>query len=326
MSKLQKGLERFEAHYRQRLGAVSRKTSRDGEIQEYHYFHNDKLRPRNGPRILSHGMPTEDVVVLTHGLSDSPFYLEAIARRFYQEGCNVILPLLPAHGLLNPDKAMEDELMDRKWKACLDNAVKTAHAFMREGGRISLGGFSTGGALSLNKILRDEKAVNGGLFLFAAALEIGSLQQTLGRLNFLQTITRITDGVVHGIGPNPYKYPELPSFAGMELIQVIHENNQLLEDRGFAHPVFAAHSVHDETVRMEGVAEFLKNYATRGVSILLSGNVEHSSLPLREDIELDISSAPEGERLAAPRGNPHFEWMMDAVIHFFNREVRLQKS
>ncbi|MEL6926321.1 MAG: hypothetical protein AAFO94_19925, partial [Bacteroidota bacterium] len=37
----------------------------------------------NYPRILHHGDRTREVMVLTHGLSDSPFYVEAIARRFF---------------------------------------------------------------------------------------------------------------------------------------------------------------------------------------------------------------------------------------------------
>ena len=33
------------------------------------------------------------------------------------------------------------------------------------GKKVSIGGFSTGGALSLNKILRDSNSIKGGLFV-----------------------------------------------------------------------------------------------------------------------------------------------------------------
>ena len=39
-----------------------------------------KLREGNEPRILHHGQSTDDVIVLVHGLSDSPFYMLAIAK------------------------------------------------------------------------------------------------------------------------------------------------------------------------------------------------------------------------------------------------------
>ena len=40
------------------------------------------------------------MIVLIHGITDSPYYMEAIGKQFYAKGYNVVLPLLPAHGLL----------------------------------------------------------------------------------------------------------------------------------------------------------------------------------------------------------------------------------
>ena len=47
----------------------------------------------NYPAIFSHGEKTKDVIVLTHGLTDSPYYMQAIGERFYQEGLNVVLSI-----------------------------------------------------------------------------------------------------------------------------------------------------------------------------------------------------------------------------------------
>jgi hypothetical protein len=44
-----------------------------------------QLRRGNNPKILHHGIKTNDVIVLTHGLSDSPYYVEAIGRRFFDK-------------------------------------------------------------------------------------------------------------------------------------------------------------------------------------------------------------------------------------------------
>ena len=313
---IKEGLALFEAHYRARFGSIQSETEETDAGRTYGYrLISDQLRTGNNPKILHHGIKTNDVIVLTHGLSDSPHYVEAIGRRFFAEGTNVILPLLPAHGLRNPDKAMEDPELDLKWKATVDNAVEAAGKL---GARISLGGFSTGGALSLNKILRQPDSTQGGLFLFSSALDLG-LTDEAARFGFIQSIVRMIDGTIHGIGRDPYKYPVLPKFAGFELSQIIRENWQLCKDRVISQPVFAAHSMHDKTVEIKGVLDFLQNHVKRGIAFIIAQQVSHSSLVLENDIELDdVPGAPDIDK---PKANPRFQWMMDDAIRFFKENI-----
>ena len=313
MTNLQKALETFQTHYAARLGTINLLQQDFSPINEYYYFDNETLlRPGNGPRILYHGQPTKHVIVLTHGLSDSPHYLLAVAKRFYKEGCNVILTLLPAHGLKDPDEAMEDKSLDSKWKACIDNGVETAQ-FLGE--KISVGGFSTGGALSLNKILRDPTQINGGLFLFSGALSVGSAAEKAGRLRFIQSITKLADGKLPGIGQDPFKYPRLPNFAGLELTQIINENNRKLNGFKIDQPAIAAHSIHDTTAFASGITTFIEDHVKRGSAIFIAQDVTHSQLPLEVDIQLDLAQELGPEK--PPVANPQFEWMMDGIIRFF---------
>ncbi len=316
MPDLPRALDGFRRHYQQRLKEVSLSTPQREGIAYYYYLDSPLLKPGNGPRILYHGEATRHAIVLTHGLSDSPYYMEAIARRFYQEGCNVVLPLLPAHGLRQPDKAMKDKELDSKWKTTVDNGIATAKQL---GQRVSLGGFSTGGAVSLNRILNEGRAIEGGLFLFSAALSIGDMVESAGRLSFLQSIARISDGEVVGIGQNPYTYPQLPSFAGIELVQIINENNRLRANGKVSHPVFAIHSAHDTTVTIDGLLEFIEQNVENGALLLLSRDIPHASLPLDTDIPLDLEQELPPEH--PPRANPLFGWMMDSAIQFFHQEV-----
>ncbi|MCP5108211.1 MAG: hypothetical protein GY950_32800 [bacterium] len=258
------------------------------------------------------------MIVLTHGLSDSPYYMKAIARKFFSEGANIVIPLLPAHGLIDPDKAMEDYKLDSKWKEEIDNAVEVA---LLLGGRVSLGGFSTGGALSLNKILRTPNKVQGGLFLFSGAIDLGIVKEKISRLKFVQHIVKVKDGKIRGIGRNPYKYPELPKFAGLELGQIINENVELIliKNEKISQPVFAAHSVHDTTVKIEGIIDLLENNVEKGLAFIISENVTHSELVLAENIALDESQT-EGPQYP-PKANPKFNWMMDDAIRFFRKQV-----
>jgi pimeloyl-ACP methyl ester carboxylesterase len=314
-------VNRFKEHYGARLAGVSLTFIKHHDLKLGIAIRSKDLRPDNYPMILSHGQRTADIIVLTHGLSDSPQYMLAIGKRFYRQGLNVILPLLPGHGLKDPDRAMEDRFLDDKWRQEIDLAVEVAHLL---GDRVSLGGFSTGGALSLNKLLRDPKNIKGGLFLFSAALDLGSLIEYLsGVLGFryiLQSYLRVKDGVVAGTGLNPYKFPRLPKFAGPELGQIIVENEKFLKQwenvgKKITNPVFAAHSVHDKTVKIAGLLEVLKNHVNKGQACVISQNVSHSELVLAEDI-------PTGKaNLKADKANPQFDWMMENAIHFFKKNV-----
>ena len=98
MKNLQIAIEKFQAHYQQRLGTAKIEIEPLDKNQQYCYINSSKLRKGNGPRIFHHGRATKDVIILTHGLSDSPYYMEAVAKRFFAAGLNVMLPLLPAHG------------------------------------------------------------------------------------------------------------------------------------------------------------------------------------------------------------------------------------
>src|ERR1041385_4116649 len=52
----------------------------------------------NLPFLLTHGRRTARAILLVHGLTDSPYYVRALADVFYAAGYNVAAVLLPGHG------------------------------------------------------------------------------------------------------------------------------------------------------------------------------------------------------------------------------------
>ena len=314
-------IDLFLSHYVQRLGAVEvhRRAIPGGEEIT---LSSPKLKgPGNEPQLLIHkGGATGDVIVLCHGLSDSPYYMRAIGDRLFAAGANIVLPLLPAHGLIDPDEAMEDGNLDRKWVAAFDHAVDVAEQL---GGRISLGGFSTGGTLSVHKALREPERINGGLLLFAAALGVGSVSENLAWSFFaIPQIAKWLDGHYQGRGPNPYKYPAFPQFGGLELIDLIHDINRMMaEGGGPQQPIFAVHSIHDAAAMPRGVGNLLRADGVRGVAIVFAANppLEHARLTLAEDIALEPAYIREGENPPRPRAFPAFEGMMDLTLRFFEQ-------
>lgn len=342
MSVIQSASQFFESHYRERLGTVntidlSLTSSGNEPTQDIAHLQKEGLqnnaiiytspllKPGNGPRIFHHNRKVDDVIVLTHGYTDSPYYLQAIAVGFYKIGFNVIMPLLPAHGLNELGEALEDSSLDSQWRKTIDHGVDTA---AKLGERISIGGFSTGGALSLNKILNDRKnQINGGLFLFSAAISVGSMNEALTKVSFLQSIARRMEGALSGVGKDPFKYPAMSKAGGMEVAQIVNDNNRLLdggkEKRKIKQPVFAAHSAHDKTATLNGLMDFMKEHVDDGVAMVVSQSVEHACLPLETDINLNPGT---NELNYPPNANPKFKWMIKGILDFVNQEVRKNQT
>ena len=318
-------IEDFAEHYEVRLGGVlvEREPIPKPRGQRIRVV-SEKLRgPGHYPVLLLHEAPVEDVIVLTHGLTDSPYYMFAIAREFYAAGANVVLPLLPAHGLEEPDAAMEDDALPEKWKATELHAVEIAQ---RLGRRVSLGGFSTGGALSVYAALMKPEEVKGGLFLFSAALDVGRMNELAGRsLILAPALAKSEDGDYQGVGPNPYKYPVFTLFGGLRLTDLVEDNRVLFTERGPTQPIFAVHSIHDDAAMPKGIGDLLRSPGARGVAIVVASNppIEHASLVLAEDIVLDPTALAEGASMPpVPRANPSYRGMMDLALEFFRKNVQ----
>ena len=160
------------------------------------------IRPGCEPfTLIHHPSHADHAVVLLHGLTDSPWYMQAIARRLHEQGgVNVFVPLLQGHGLKDP--AGMKGVSHRVW---LNNAVWALRAAKQTARRVSVGGLSTGGALATLLAFRDqegedlidgrprnrqshssagegnrERLINGGVLLFSAALRLKSVHLLKG--------------------------------------------------------------------------------------------------------------------------------------------------
>ena len=313
MSKIEEALQIFQAHYHKRLGVLQHTVRPSKQIVAYHYWENERLKPENGPAILYHGRPTPQVIILTHGLSDSPFYVSAIAKRFYTANYNVIVTLLPAHGLQEPEPAIRAKDLLKQWKLTIDNAVEVAHKI---GGKVSIGGFSTGATLGLNKLLRSPAQIDGALFMASGALDVGRPAAWAAYLPFLRQILRRVEAPTPGFCPELYRYPRIPKYAALELVRLIRQNKRLLRGKKISQPVVALHSYHDTTALARGIHQFMEQHALKGHTIMLSEAIQHEHLPLEEAIELD-------ETIPGPiykvKANPHFDWMMTTALQFLDQ-------
>lgn len=295
--------------------------------------------PGNHPQILHHGERSPEVLVLIHGITDSPHYVAAIGKQFHAWGFNVVMPLLPAHGEQRPWPAMR-ALQHTDWIAEVDTIVAHARAL---GDRVSVGGFSTGGALAVRKVTKDPAAINGGLFLFAAALEIGALKEFLMESNLGSAIGRALDGVGwlhkrlksrmkgfiaehgsedlpdnHGIGSNPVKYDVFFLEGAAELADVIDDIDDHYDEQDIPRystinqPVFIAHSRADEAALFAGAKLLADNLPTANRHCYFVDDLEHASLVLQTEVQGDPKPVP---------ANPEFQRMMDEIRAFVSERL-----
>jgi len=313
MNYYKSALKAFHSHYKKRLSGTSIKKSERGKGLLIASILSQDLKDDNEPRMYLHKEPVDQVIILAHGLSDSPYYMTAIAKEFFYAGANVIIPLMPAHGLKQPDGHMEDLKMDTKWKEEIDTVVEIASII---GHNISLGGFSSGGALCYNKILRDPELINGALFLFAAAIDV-RLISDLGQSRFVSMLAKISDGHTKGYGMDPFKYPKLPLFAALELGQIINQNEELSQGLRISQPVFAAHAVDDKTAKLSAIKNLIHKHTETGILYTIYNGMAHAELPLKEDIELD-DKYEDGK---AAYANQDFDIMMESCLSFYQKYV-----
>ena len=337
------GLEDFEALYVAKWDdAVPIRGDSTGDLHILRIESKSKLRdkPGNHPKILHHNKKMKDVVVLVHGITDSPHYVEAIGKEFHGLGFNVVLPLLPAHGRKDPWAAMR-ALKHTDWLEDVDKAISIAKKL---GERVSMGGFSTGGALTMHKLTRNPKDVTGGVYLFSAALKIRFhtlLSSEFGpgvgkvvddkrwiaasareRVELLidgrETSEPVSREPNYGIGANPYKYSVFFYDGVAELATVIAEIDESYKDghippfSDISQPVFIAHSNHDEAADIGGVRLVEENHPDGKVvffSIDEDPPVEHASVVLKQKINDDAVA------------NPKFEEMIGMMIAFTKEHV-----
>lgn len=135
-------------------------------LTQFNSYRNAKIstisHSKHGPVLLEHGQKTEYVIVLFHGLYESPRSMRGIAREFHAKGMNVLMPLLPGHWQKNYKLA--DKITYADWLAEVDVSMSLAQKL---GQKVLVGGFSLGGDLATLTAIKYPQV--RGLYLWAPA-------------------------------------------------------------------------------------------------------------------------------------------------------------
>lgn len=207
-----------------------------------------ELKPENGAA-AARGKPYHRGILLTHGLSDSPYFMRRLGEFFRHRGFRVMAVLLPGHGTQPGDLL---GITRREWaKAVRYGADRLAD----EVDELYLGGFSMGAALSLCHSLDDGRV--RGLFLFAPAFGI-TRRAAWAKWHALYGWLAPAGGWV-SIQPDGdiYKYESFPKNAAAQAYALTRDIARRLKHRTVDVPVFAAASLEDATVDAQATLAFM---------------------------------------------------------------------
>ena len=244
-----------------------------------------ELKPSAGFPAGQH-KPYRRGVLLTHGLTGSPYVMRHLAAFFQQNGFRVMAVLLPGHG------TQPGDLLEVTWQEWAKAVAFGADKLAEEVDEVYLAGYSIGGTLSVYQSLRDNRV--RGLLLFSPAIRITpwAAWANLHKLySWLMPSAKWVD-----IKPDRdiYKYESFTKNAAAQTYALTRKLNARLRKHRLDIPVFIAASEDDITVKTSAIMEFMTR-ARHPASKLVLYTTEQDKFPpgmLEGRLELVNSAVP----------------------------------
>lgn len=302
------------------------------------YASDSPVYPGNLPRdwnrsfILPPPGTARGVVVLLHGLTDSPYSLRHIAQHLSEQGLLAVVPRMPGHGTV---PAALTAAHWEQWLAATRLAVREARRQVPDG-PLYLVGYSNGGALALRyslAALEDESlAMPQRLVLISPMIGVTSYARYAGLAALPAVLPAFAKSAWMNVLPefNPFKYNSFPVQAARQTYELTREVQNAFDaaeaDGRLSRlpPVLALQSLADSTVSTPAVVHrlfdrlpangselvvFDINRSQAASSLLradMSGLLEQLLPPAKRDYDLTVvgvaleqGRAVEARRIAA---------------------------
>jgi alpha-beta hydrolase superfamily lysophospholipase len=218
-------------------------------------------------------------VVLLHGLTDSPYSLRHIARRYRDDGFVAVAARMPGHGTV-PSGLSTVEW--EQWTAATRLAVREARRLAGPSAPLHVIGFSNGGALAMKYALDaiDDKTLArpDRIVLISPMIGITSMARFAGVMGWPAVLPRFAKAAWLGIVPefNPFKYNSFPVNGARQSSLVARRLQQQIAGHatdgkmGELAPILTFQSVVDFTVSTRAIVNALYlNLPANGSELVL---------------------------------------------------------
>ncbi|MDD4913226.1 MAG: alpha/beta fold hydrolase [Sideroxydans sp.] len=252
-------------------------------------------------------------ILLTHGLSDSPYHMRYLGAFFQSQGFRVMAVLLPGHG------TQPGDLLDVRWQSWAATVAYGADCLSEEVDELYLAGFSAGGALSVYHAEHDARV--RGVFLFSPALAITARAKWANVHRIYSWFAPRAAWV--GVMPDEddYKYESFCKNAAAQMFALTQHLPSSVKV-----PVFAAASADDATVKSVATLAFMQA-STHEANQLVWYATEELAMP---KVTWVNSAIPERMILSGahtavviPPHDPHYGEMGAYVscLHYHTRDA-----
>jgi alpha-beta hydrolase superfamily lysophospholipase len=264
---------------------VTQKLEPEAKTPSNRYFEGSPIYPakfaqdwNRSYELVPEGKPAGAAVFL-HGLTDTPYSLRHIAKRYRDRGFVAVAPRLPAHGTV---PAALTRVEWEEWMAATRLAVREARRRAGPGVPLHIVGFSNGGALALKYALdaieNDQLARPDRLVLISPMIGITRFARLAGLAGLPALLPPFAKASWLSVVPefNPFKYNSFPVNGGRQswrLTAALQEQiARLARDGRLAElpPVLTFQSVLDFTVSTPAILTALyANLPDNGSELVL---------------------------------------------------------
>ncbi len=230
-------------------------------------------------RLMAHGHPVENVLVIFHGFTNCPQQFVALAERFYDLGYNVLVPRFPHHGLSNRLTGDLACLQVQELYSLADQVTNWAHGL---GERVVVAGISLGGLLASWIALRRSDVD----LAVAIAPDFGVLNlppwldlALIGRARALPNFYIWWDPRTKANNPEsyPFAYPGFPSRSAGVLVSMAHDiRKQALEGKPAAKKVLLVSIGGDPAVSNHEIDRVARVWQARAPGVVSTYEFDRS--------------------------------------------------
>ncbi len=257
-------------------------------------------------------------ILLIHGLSDSPYTMQALAKYFQSHCFLVYVALLPGHGI------KPGGLVNADWREWSKATEYLLNLLKKEVDTLYMGGFSTGATLAMHAA--SVRSDIHSLFLFAPAIDVKPIAQLAHMHKLISWIFPRLAWLDILEDKNPYKYESFSLNAVTEIYHLTQAMQKRVKEKNLNTNIFIVASWEDTTVDTPKAIEFFNDLKSDKIKVLLFSQ-DGKKVGLQEKLpnNTNIINSGKDNNIANIRGISHIAIPISPNDNFYGSEAHFKE-